>query len=121
VKFKKAVVDALERAFRSILFGVTGPWAATENSSRVHGVGADLLPQLGAQLEERYGVPRLRLALEAGSNHRIEQLGTCDRPVAALLAALGFAGLPMPSYDRALWALRKPAGFFDNNRAGSSV
>ena len=83
MKFKKAVVDALERAFRSILFGVTGPWAATENSSRVHGVGADLLPQLGAQLEERYGVPRLRLALEAGSNHRIEQLGTCDRPVAA--------------------------------------
>ncbi len=31
------------------------------------------------------------------------------------------ASLPLLSYDRALWALRKPAGFFDNNRAGSSV
>src|SRR5262249_46646388 len=58
------------------------------------------------QPQDRQGAGAHDPAVAAGSSRPGDRVTVLDQRGQLLRAALGFAGCSMPSYDRALWALR---------------
>src|SRR5712691_1823451 len=63
--------------------------------------------------EERVVADGLEVAIVGGLLLGAPCTGLSELSISRVTRRVPVASLPLLSYDRALWALRKPAGFFD--------